>query len=429
MISFETPQHTNGSGPAHDSEPPESTPADPWSSRVIVVETDWYTKAPPPRTWLLRDRRTSAGVLPLGKVGQVVGEGGVSKTTVFAQLARAVATGSTWLGSLDVATPGRVLAIFGEEDAEEIHRKSYNAAQTTSGVNPPRGSIVTLPLAGVPSEMVIRDPHGNPMDGPFLLWLRRFLASGGGEWRLILVDPLSRFAGLDAEKDNALATRFVEALESLAVQTRATVLVAHHSNQVSRGVGSKMTATSSRGVTALSDGVRWQMTMAAEEVAGLEGEAHERLGQLVTIAFSKSNYSKRGDPIVCRRDQEHGGALIPLDDTDAELVREARATDDPKSRRAAEREQRIETVAQSKAAREAAKLARVEAEDQAVVAILRERPGIGTVDLRAAMSARLAHMGGCGRDAVAVAVVRLGARVRIEPSVRNSHRHYLVEEQ
>jgi regulatory protein RepA len=401
----------NGSANAHRSEDAPASEAEPWSSRVVATGVDWYTKPPPRRTWLLRDRRTNAGVLPVGKVGQIVAEGGAGKTTALMQLALSVATGTPFLGTLDVASPGRVLAVFGEEDAEEVRRKSFNAARTANAPIPSAGSIVTLPLAGVPSEMVVRDAFGNPSDGPFLLWLRRFLASDGDGWRLILVDPLSRFAGLDAERDNALGTRFIEALESLAVQTGATVLCAHHSNQASRGAGSKMSATSARGVTALTDGVRWQACMAVEQVGGLDAEAGQRLGELVTVAFTKSNYSRRGEPIVCRRDQEHGGALIPIDDADAQLVVEAQRANNARAVRQNERD--------------AIRAGRGQREDRAAESIVRSQPGIGARDLRGRLMAELS----IGRSAADDAITRAvgSGRMRREGDRHSGFRHFIDE--
>lgn len=384
-------------------------PPDVWTPRITVPAPDWYTTAPPRRTWLLRDRRTpqSDGVLPLGKVGQLVAEGGGGKTMALVQLAIAVATGTPWLGALEVASPGRVLAVLGEEDADEVQRRVYNASRASGVAPPPLGSIVTMPLAGIPCSMIERDSYGNPTDAAFLYWLRAYLAEPTElPWRLIVADPLSRLAGQDAEKDNAQATRFIEALESLAAKTGATVLVAHHSNQSSRGAGSKVTATSSRGVTALVDGVRWAATMAVEHVEGLDPDARERLGEIVTIAFAKSNYSRRGEPIRCRRDLNHGGALVPMDDLDAELVAAARAANDPRSTRQADREaerqRREERQAEERAKRQAtgleAEAARCAEEDRVLASILADRPDITQRDLRAAMATRCPS--GCGHTRV-----------------------------
>jgi hypothetical protein len=361
----------------------------PWAARVTPVPASWFTDAPPARTWLLRDSRTPRcdGAFPLGKVGQIVAEGGAGKTMVLAQLAVSVATAAPWVGAMSVASPGRVLAILGEEEREEVQRRIYNAARSARARNPDEKALVTIPLAGLPSEMICRDGAGNPAEAPFLAWLRGYLASEGG-WRLIIVDPLSRFAGLDAEKDNAQATRFVQALESLAEQTGASVLVAHHTNQSSRGAGARVTATSSRGVTALVDGVRWAMTLAVERIEGLDSDVAERLGEIVSIEFAKSNYSRKGAPILLRRDLDCGGALVPLDEADAEILGGARGNTGR---------------AQKAAAKEDGIRRRDDADDDAARALIAERPNATVRELVAELKKRRA----CGGDRAHAAVVRV----------------------
>lgn len=384
-----------------------------WQNRVIPVESAWYTTPPPRREWLLRDRRTDnrTGVLPLGKVGQLVAEGGAGKTMALLQLGLAVATGTPWLGSFEIGKPGRVLLILGEEDPEEVHRRLYSAARACKLAAPPQdGQIVALPLAGVPSEMIENDGRGNPTEAGFLRWLRS-IVDAYEDLQLVVLDPLSRFAGLDAEKDNALATRFVEAAESLAVQTGATVLVAHHTNQSSRGGSKVLTATSGRGVTALVDGVRWAAALQEERVPNLPPEADARLGAVVTLSFVKSNYSLKAEPLVLRRDTEHGGALVPLDDVDRQIVEGAHRAAAPGKRREAEKADRAKEKA-----REA---------DTGVLELVKATPGILARDLRAQAKAKL----GIGTDAATDSVRRVVASgaVRQEGDQRRGLRHFPVE--
>lgn len=411
--------------------------AAPWAERILQPPSEWFSTPPARRTWLLRDRRTpnSDGVLPLGKVGQLVAEGGGGKTMALIQLAIAVATGTPWLGALDVVSPGRVLAILGEEDADEVQRRLYNAARATSAPTPALGSIVTMPLAGLPSEMICRGPDGNPTDAAFLVWLRDLLKKSEG-WRLILIDPLSRFAGMDAEKDNAQATRFVEALESLAVLTGATVIVAHHSSQSSRGGGQRVGATASRGVTALVDGVRWAATLGVEQVQGLESDARERLGEVVTLSFVKSNYSRRGEPILLRRDLAHGGALVPIDDADEAFISSAKEENTPSRRKLAEREairvEREERAAKAKQAkvadREARSSARRAEEDSALRATVSGTPGIHEAELISELRARLVSCSDTSARA-AVARGRLAGWLDVRRGPKNALQHFIKEQQ
>jgi len=306
-----------------------------WEALVTPAPVEWFTTKPAARAWLLRDaRRPKAdGLLPLGKVGQLIAEGGAGKTMAAFQLAVSVATLVPWLGAFDVAIPGqdgrpragRVLVIVGEEDADEAHRRLYRARKATNAPIPQEGSIVVLPLAGVPCPMLERDQAGNLRSAPFLLWLRRYVEAHG-PWHVIVVDPLSRFAGPDAEIDNAAATRFIQSLESISTLTDATVLVCHHTNKLSRK-GGAVDSSAGRGSTALVDGARWECSLGVERVTLDDPAAQERLGTLVTWAHTKSNYSRRAEGLVLRSDGDNGGALVPLDPADLEAVQAARGRD------------------------------------------------------------------------------------------------------
>ncbi len=377
-----------------------------WASLVCPVPVDWYSKPPAARSWLLRDsrREKAEGVLPLGKVGQIIAEGGAGKTMLLVQLAVAVATGTPWLGTFDVASPGRVFLALGEEDADEAHRRLFRARRSGNAPVPPEGSIVVLPLAGVSCAMLERDDRGNLVEASFLPWLREHLASEK-DWRLVVVDPLSRFAGPDAETDNAAATRFVQALESIAGATGATTLAAHHTNKLSRGKG-PIDGAAGRGSSALFDGARWQCSLGTERLELDDPETRERLSEVVTLAVTKSNYSRKPDPIVLRHDRDNGGALVLLDEADAETVAGARGRDPARETR--------------RAAKDAETGARSATEDEAVLRAVRERPGVSLRDLATTVQA-IAH---CGRERAYVAVRRVTDRLDVRDGARGAKLHY-----
>jgi hypothetical protein len=385
-IDFETPApDLNGSG-----EPPsgfeddeqaerEAVQAAPWDALITPATADWFTKAPAPRSWLLTDSRSNGeGVFPLGIVGQLVAEGGAGKTMLLAQLAVSVATGTPWLGAIDVATKGRVLLALGEEDSDEVRRRLYRARRATNAPTPPSDSIVTLPLRGAVCALVERDDRGNPQETAFGAWLRRFVEARG-PFALVVVDPLSRFAGLDAETDNAAGTRYVQALESLAA-FGAAVLGSHHTNKLSRGQGGRVEPHSSRGSSSIVDGPRWVATLARERFDHGDAHVNARLGRIVTLTpGNKSNVSREAAPIELRYDGDNGGALVPLDDTDRELVRAARAGSAKKAQKRAadEGETRRLDVDDDEVARRLM-TAHPDASVRALVALLKKERACGT---------------------------------------------------
>lgn len=303
-----------GSLPANpeDDAEPVSTEAPPgvfgecWKTLAEHGGIEWFEIAPPERRWLLElpgdnaeTGARSTGILPLGKVGMLAAAGGVGKTMAGLQLALAVATGREWLDTYTTPNPGHVLLALGEEDIEEVRRRMYVAGRhmrlTDEQKHLAATRIVVLPLAG--TRLSLTDENRMPTATQQELQTR--LENSEHEWRLIVLDPLSRFAGLDAEVDNHAATAFVETLECLAqCKGNPTLLVAHHTTKASRAIdGDASAATAARGASALTDGVRW--------VANLEPDRAQQ--DRVRLTITKSNYSARVPPLnLVRAD---GGAL------------------------------------------------------------------------------------------------------------------------
>jgi RecA-family ATPase len=362
-----------------------------WRKLVATPPAAWYAERPPPRTWLLRDTRVpkARGVLPLGKVGQLIAEGGAGKTLALCQLAIAVATGGRWLGVFSAPTPGRVLLVLGEEDVEEVRRRLHHAAAASDGPPPSEGTIEVMPLAGEICALLERDDRtGDARETAFLRWLRDYIRAGS--FRLVVVDPLSRFAGADAEKDNAQATRFVQALESLLAPDR-TVLNAHHVNKMSRGATGHVDGASGRGSSAFVDGARWQAALAVEHPKVDAAEERRRLGEVVRFAVTKSNYAPKPDALLLRRDESRDGALVPLDATDLALV------------------ETLDGAKEAKAAREtAAERERCAKEDAALDAVL-AAPSAPT-SKRAIRAGLAAALGTCSHDRADAAIARRARR-------------------
>ena len=308
---------------------PRGAPAaPPWAAHWQELTAETFTERPPHRAWLL-DK-----VLPLGKVGMLTAEGGAGKTTALCQLALSVATGVPWLGTFQVPPEavGRVLLVLGEEDAEEVRRRMWHAAGAMglalARLEDARRRIVTLPLAGVPCAFLEPDRETGTRDSAFAMWLRAQLQAPGEPWRLVVLDPLSRFAGADAETDNAMATRFVQSVEAVASLTGATALIAHHTNKSARGVDAKASTAAARGSSALTDGARWVAQMTSEDLVHDDSKISEHLDRVVTLKVTKSNYAKRPPEITLRHDRDNGGALKLCDETDRADISEARKRPD-----------------------------------------------------------------------------------------------------
>lgn len=284
-----------------------------------VGERGWLGTKPPPRRCLLRrapENGPAEDVFPMGKVGMLAAAGAAGKTTALVQLALSVALPQEahkqgrrrfdWLGEYQVATPGRVLLVLAEEDDEEAWRRLHRVA-TAYGLagdyqrwaDEASDRLVVWPAAGNSGLSLVRSLGGEAdLRTDFAKALRERLETEGRDdpWSLVILDPVSRFAGGDTETDNRAATAFVQVLETLTQAPGSpAVLVAHHTNKTSRGAGGPE-ATDLRGVTGLSDGIRWQAGMAPLKQASMERlpDPDGYSGPpLVSFGVTKTNYTKR----------------------------------------------------------------------------------------------------------------------------------------
>ncbi len=310
-------------------------------TRLADLGDDLFTAVPPERQWLLRrlDKggKHERGVVPLGKVGIFAAAGGVGKTMASLQLALSVATGKPWLGEHGFTVPakcqGRVLLALGEEEIDEVRRRLFHAAQAMSLTEKDqllaRERVVVLPLAGKHVALT-RAPNADGVETDAAKALRDKLHHEAGDegWRLVVLDPLARFAGPEAEKDNAAATRFIETIEQFCqVKGNPTVLVVHHSAQHARGGDpskadpNRDASQLARGATGITDGARFVLTLENERTTIND----LRLERIAILKAPKTNLSPPLDgDVLLGRNPNNMGALFALDFGDTTRVKESR---------------------------------------------------------------------------------------------------------
>jgi len=316
------PANTNGAPATRNAG--HSTSDNVFAASAVRITDAWLNDCLPERDWLLT--RTEGGerigYLPAGKVGMLVAQGGVGKSMALLQLAVAVATGSTWLDTYSACRPGRVLLAFGEETEEDARRRlfdvfsSFPRALREAMSRAVRESIVLVPLSGK-DICLVKDGEPSSAHNDLMTFARQC-----GVLKLIVLDPLSRFGGAEAETDNAAATRFVEVLEQLTtLPGTPTVLLAHHSNKVSRAVNAGASSANARGSSALTDGMRW--------VSELRYADDEERSSLV-LSMTKTNYTRweedrnlrRGsNGVLCGVPKLTSTKLRTTDERRAELLR------------------------------------------------------------------------------------------------------------
>lgn len=406
MTEPHDPSPANGAGYARREPKPKPPPidfvqpqpeaTDPFAPRWVRLadHPEMVTEGPPPQRWLLERSHgaRTVGVLPRGRCGLLVGRGGVSKTYALIQLGVAVAAGGHWLGTFRVAEPGHVLLALAEEDLAEAQRRLWRTLNTLGLSRAERIDVASridlLPLAGQSVELTCAVDRGLVVETPAAELLRRHLGARGVAWALVAIDPLSRWAGGGAERDNEAATRFVQTMETFtAAPGDPTVLGAHHSAKAAARDGN----ADARGVSALHDGFRFVMALDPVEQDGQHA---------VRLRNTKNNYTLAFEDMLLVREDEPGieGTLRPASTVETDELRPPDPDETASTRRRA----------------------RVESDAAAVLEVIRAQPGIATRDLIAAASTQ-----GLSRDRTYAGLAALADRIERRPGKRDSKHHYL----
>lgn len=234
----------------------------------------WITDPLPPRPCLLFDRArpgseepVGPGMLPRGETAILAGGGGVGKSYALIGLALAVITRRPWLGWFPVGeVDGRVALIAGEEDGDEVRRRIHAQARTMglTGADERELSRRFLFRAAFGrSDLALTRPEDSSgCEASPALALRAILREeadrSGLPWSLLILDPLTRFAGRDVEVDNSAATRFAQVIEGFAaLPGNPTVLVSHHLSKAARRADDESGAAGVRGSSGITDAFRW----------------------------------------------------------------------------------------------------------------------------------------------------------------------------
>lgn len=253
-----------------------------------------------------------------GIVAMLVGSGGVGKTHALVQLAISLTTGIPWLGKYPVETTGYVFIAMGENSEEDIHRLLRKIVkELLSKENPLFDKDL---IAEASEKLAIASFNGK--DSSFLykgsstqfydLLLHELQEKEPKEgWSCIILDPISRFLGADAEIDNASATRFIALLERLTLELKGhpTVLFGHHMNK-NAGASKNTDQAAARGSSAITDGVRWQANLERVRKTCISDEEEYELDQ-ITLRTVKSNFTAILPPQRLIKDEN--GILLAFD--------------------------------------------------------------------------------------------------------------------
>lgn len=254
---------------------------------------------------LKEDGRTRSGFLPKGIVAMLLGAGGVGKTTLLAQLAISIASGQPFLSRFTPTEQcgenglGHVFLGLGENQYDDIHRAMYKASKQLRNKQPELHDKLLFEASkriaafSFTAQQAAFIQNGKPSRyfREFKMRLEEISPKKG--WDLIILDPISRIAGADAETDNAAATQFIALMEELIIDLpgNPTVLIAHHVNKTS--INSKdQTQGAARGSSAFVDGVRWVCNYTSSE------------NNTAVLKMTKSNFTEIHQEIKTVKDSD-----------------------------------------------------------------------------------------------------------------------------
>ena len=245
---------------------------------------DWSEGDPPEREWLVE------GLIPMGTVTFISGDGGLGKTQLGQQLVMAAALGATWCGKPVRQMPS--VSLFCEDKVDEIRRRAVKICATLNVErdDPRLHAAQFICRVGALNTMMFSTWRGEHHAGyhttPLYKELRAFAHQS--QARLVLIDSLHDvFTGNENFRPEARA--FVQAMAKIAgVINGAVVVLAHPSlSGLERGSGSS-------GSTAWNNAVRSRLYLTVPE-----GSARDSETRLLTTV--KANYGRAGERIYLKR--------------------------------------------------------------------------------------------------------------------------------
>lgn len=180
---------------------------------TVKYGAEFLSQPSPPPDWLV------TGLLPHPQVTMMVGEGGTYKSFFAQDLAIALATGTSLLGTFTVPTP-RTVAYLQTESAEESFRKRLQTLIRGRGL---RDEDVGRRLIAVTNQPIRLDVRSH------VEWIRSKLLEHAKP-DLIIIDPLRDFHTSEENSSTELQP-IMSAIRSIRDEFQCSVLIVHHSSK------------------------------------------------------------------------------------------------------------------------------------------------------------------------------------------------------
>lgn len=247
------------------------------SSGLAAVQ--WPSGEPPAREWLVD------GLIPIGNVTMLNGDGGVGKSLLALQLLTAAATGRGWIGR--EVRPCRAIGIFCEDDQPELQRRQADINRLYGIEWGDLDNLTLISRVGHDNALALFDRYTDEMQvQAFTGQIEHLITETGAQ--LVVVDSLHDFfAGNENSRPQARA--FVNLLRQFTMTNSGAVVVTAHPSLTGMSSGS-----GASGSTAWNNAVRSRLYLTRPAHDETDDTADDNRRVLKTM---KANYSSAGQSI------------------------------------------------------------------------------------------------------------------------------------
>ncbi|MBX3503622.1 MAG: AAA family ATPase [Alphaproteobacteria bacterium] len=245
-----------------------------------IDPTAWQDRPVPPRRWLVPD------MLVRGNVTLLSGDGGVGKSLLAQQLATSLALGRPFLGIPTQPAPVPVLALFCEDDGDELHFRQDRINARYGCQMRDLGALTLVSRVAMANELMVFGRNDIGEETALYHQLETRIRESGAQ--LIVVDTVAdTFMGNEIIRPQV--RQFLTALRRLALINDGAVLLTGHPSLTGLNSGSGLS-----GSTAWHNTVRGRLYLThAPAIDGSEEESNDAR----ILKLMKNNYGPSGSAL------------------------------------------------------------------------------------------------------------------------------------
>jgi len=239
--------------------------------------------------------------LEIGSVGSIIAPGGLGKSYLALSIAASLGSKKDIVGLKTDNKTYKTCYLSAEESIKELAKRSRSLLSLFENSDQERikSNVHIFSLAGKSPSLLNKNGIRN------LDWVK-FVKAEAAKVDLIIIDTLNKFHRGD-ENSVADVTELTELLFEIGNQCNCAVLVLHHANKLSQQQGTTSDQSASRGSSALTDNVRFQLNLVGMTSAEAK-EYQVNKQDFIKIVGPKTNYTSAFNSEIWLK-RNDGGAL------------------------------------------------------------------------------------------------------------------------